>query len=77
MMPGEDEVIGHLFQKAGKLLHRISTENFTEHLIITSAMAVMIASTLFTIIALDYQFTGEYPIEPDVFINILPPLISK
>jgi hypothetical protein len=43
----------------------------------TSCLAAMIAFSLFTIIALDYPFTGTFSIEPDVFINMLPALISN
>jgi hypothetical protein len=53
------------------------TENFTEHLIMTSALAAMIAFTLFTIISLDYPFTGKFSIDSDVFIKILPTLLGK
>lgn len=53
------------------------TENHVEQLIMTSCLAAMIAFALFTIIALDYPFTGTFSIEPDVFINMLPSLISK
>jgi len=53
------------------------TENFTEHLIMSSFLATMIAFSLFTIISLDYPFTGKYCIEPDVFIKILPTLLGK
>ncbi|PKN51776.1 MAG: hypothetical protein CVU55_10025 [Deltaproteobacteria bacterium HGW-Deltaproteobacteria-13] len=53
------------------------TENFTEHLIMASLLAAMIAFTLFTIISLDYPFTGKYSIQPEVFIKILPTLLGK
>jgi hypothetical protein len=53
------------------------TENFTEHLIMTSALAAMIAFALFTIISLDYPFTGKFSIDPDVFVKILPTLLGK
>jgi len=53
------------------------TENFKEHVIMASCLAAMIAITLFTIIALDYPFTGKYSIEPEVFINILSSLAGK
>jgi len=53
------------------------TENFTEHLIMSSALAAMIALALFTIIALDYPFVGEFSIGPDVFIKILPAFLGK
>jgi hypothetical protein len=53
------------------------TENFTEHLIMSSALAMMIALALFTIIALDYPFVGEFCIDPDSFVKILPALLNK
>ncbi|HUN55689.1 MAG TPA: DUF4239 domain-containing protein [Smithella sp.] len=53
------------------------TENFTEHLIMSSALAVMIALSLFTIVALDYPFVGDFSIDPDCFVKILPTLLSK
>jgi hypothetical protein len=53
------------------------TENFTEHLIMSSALAAMIALALFTIISLDYPFVGKFSINPDSFIKILPTLLSK
>ena len=53
------------------------TENFKEHLIMSSALAAMIAIILFTIISLDYPFTGKFSIDPDVFIKILPTLLGK
>ena len=53
------------------------TENFTEHLIMSSALAAMIALGLFTIIALDYPFVGEFCIAPDSFVKILPTLLGK
>jgi hypothetical protein len=52
------------------------TENHIEQLIMTASLAAMIAFSLFTIIALDYPFTGSFSIEPNVFINILPALIN-
>jgi len=42
----------------------------------TASLAAMIAFSLFTIIALDYPFTGSFSIEPNVFINMLPALIN-
>ncbi len=53
------------------------TENFIEHLIMSSALAAIIALSLFTIVSLDYPFTGQFTIEPDVFIKILPALLGK
>jgi len=52
------------------------TENHVEQLIMASCLAAMIAFALFTIIALDYPFTGTFSIEPDAFINMLPALIN-
>jgi len=52
------------------------TENHIEQLIMTASLAAMIAFSLFTIIALDYPFTGTFSIEPDVFRNMLPALIN-
>jgi len=53
------------------------TENHTEQLIMTASLAAMIAFALFTIIALDYPFTGTFSIEPDVFKNMLPALLTN
>jgi hypothetical protein len=53
------------------------TKNHVEQLIMTSCLAAMIAFALFTIIALDYPFTGTFSIEPDVFRNMLPALITN
>jgi hypothetical protein len=52
------------------------TENHIEQLIMTASLAAMIAFSLFTIIALDYPFTGTFSIEPDMFRNMLPALIN-
>ena len=53
------------------------TENHVEQLIMTSCLAAMIAFSIFTIIALDYPYTGTFSIEPDVFRNMLPALITN
>ena len=53
------------------------TENIVPHLIMTSFLAAMIALTLFTIIALDYPFTGNISIKPEVFTNMLSSLMSS
>ncbi len=53
------------------------TENYIEQLIMTASLAAMIAFALFTIIALDYPFTGTFSIEPDVFKNMLPTLLAN
>lgn len=52
------------------------TENIIPHLIMVSLLASIIAITLFTIIAMDYPFTGEISIKPDIFINMLSPLMK-
>jgi hypothetical protein len=53
------------------------TENIIPHLIMTSLLAAMIAITLFTVIAMDYPFTGNISIQPDVFTNMLSSLLSS
>ena len=53
------------------------TENIIPHLIMTSLLAAMIAITLFTVIALDYPFTGNISIQPDVFTNMLSSLLRS
>jgi Protein of unknown function (DUF4239) len=53
------------------------TENIIPHLIMVSLLASMIAITLFTVIAMDYPFTGDISITPDVFINILLSLMKS
>ena len=52
------------------------TENHIEQLIMTASLAAMIAFALFTVVALDYPFTGTFSIEPDALINMLPALIK-
>jgi hypothetical protein len=42
-----------------------------------SFLAAMIAITLFTVIAMDYPFTGNISITPDVFINMLSTLMKS
>lgn len=53
------------------------TENVIPHLIMVSLLAAMIAITLFTVIAMDYPFTGNISITPDVFIKMLSSLMSS
>jgi hypothetical protein len=53
------------------------TENVIPHLIMVSLLAAMIAISLFTIIAMDYPFTGDISIAPDVFTNMLSTLMSS
>lgn len=53
------------------------TENVTPHLIMVSLLAAMISITLFTVIAMDYPFTGDISITPDVFTHILSTLMRS
>ncbi|HTY13677.1 MAG TPA: DUF4239 domain-containing protein [Candidatus Omnitrophota bacterium] len=53
------------------------TENFVPQIIMTSMLAVMIALTLFTIIALDYPFSGDISIKPTVFRMVLNTLLGS
>jgi type IV secretory pathway VirB2 component (pilin) len=53
------------------------TENIVPHLIMTSLLAAMIAIALFTIIAMDYPFTGNISIQSDVFTNMLSSLTGS
>lgn len=53
------------------------TENIIPHLIMTALMAAMIAISLLTIVALDYPFTGDLIIKPDVFTDVLSHLQSS
>jgi hypothetical protein len=52
------------------------TENHIEQLIMTASLAAMIAFALFTIIALDYPFTGTFSVEPNALKSMLPALIK-
>jgi hypothetical protein len=52
------------------------TENLVPHLIMTSLLSAMIALTFFTIIALDYPFTGNISIKPEVFTSMLSSLMG-
>jgi hypothetical protein len=51
------------------------TENIIPHLIMVSLLAAMIAITLFSVITMDYPFTGDISITPDVFTNMLSTLM--
>jgi hypothetical protein len=53
------------------------TENHVEQLIMTASLAAMIAFALFTVVALDYPFTGTFSIEPDALKNMLAALINN
>lgn len=48
----------------------LSTENIIPQLIMTSMLATMIAISLFTIMALDYPFTGDINIQPDALNKV-------
>ncbi|MDD4179445.1 MAG: DUF4239 domain-containing protein [Candidatus Margulisbacteria bacterium] len=52
------------------------TENFGPHLWMGMLLAALIALALFTIMTLDYPFTGDVSIKPDTFRVILQTLIS-
>ena len=65
-------IIGSIITIAFTML--FGTENFTEQLIMTSCLAAMIALTLFTVIILDYPFSGSYGINPKTFQFVLPKL---
>jgi hypothetical protein len=52
------------------------TKNLVPHIIMTSFLSAMIALTLFTIIALDYPFTGNISIKPGVLRSIPSSLMS-
>jgi hypothetical protein len=53
------------------------TENLIPHLIMTSSLAAMIAITLFTIISMDYPFTGDVSVSSDVFTKTLSSLAGS
>jgi hypothetical protein len=53
------------------------TENIIPHLIMVSLLAAMIAMILFTVISMDYPFTGDISITPDVFTNMLSTLLRS
>ena len=52
------------------------TENFGAQMIMSSLLATLISLILFTIMSLDYPFTGSVSISPDVFRIILQSLLS-
>ena len=53
------------------------TENFGPQIVMTSMLAAMIALALFTIMALDYPFSGDISIKPDVFRMVLSTLLNS
>ncbi len=52
------------------------SENFGAQMMMTSMLAALIALTLFTIMAMDYPFTGSVSIKPDVFHSVLRTLLG-
>ncbi len=52
------------------------SENFVPQLWMTSLLAALIALTLFTIMSLDYPFTGSVSISPAVFKTVLRSLLG-
>lgn len=53
------------------------TVNFGPQLLMTSLLATLIGLTLFTIMSLDYPFSGDVSIKPDVFRTELSTLLEK
>jgi len=53
------------------------SENFGPQLLMTSLLATVIALTLFTIMALDFPFTGDISIKPAMFRTVLATLLSS
>lgn len=53
------------------------TENVVPHLIMVSLLAAMIAITLFSVIAMDYPFTGDISIKSDIFSHMLSSLMGS
>ena len=68
-------IIGSFITIAFTML--FGTENHIEQMIMTASLAAMIAFALFTIIALDYPFTGTFSVEPDALKSMLPALIRS
>jgi hypothetical protein len=68
-------IVGGLITVLYTLL--FGTENFGPQIVMTSMLAVMIALTLFTIMALDYPFSGDISIRPDVFRTVLTTLLHS
>lgn len=52
------------------------TENFGPQIIMTSLLAAMIGIALSTVIILDFPFTGDVSVTPDVFKTALATLLS-
>jgi hypothetical protein len=68
-------VFGGLITVAFTLL--FGSENFGPQIVMTSMLAALIALTLFTIMALDYPFTGDISIKPDTFRIVLSTLLGS
>jgi hypothetical protein len=68
-------IIGSFITIAFTML--FGTENIVPHLIMVSLLAAMIAIILFTVISMDYPFTGDISITPDVFTQILSTLMRS
>jgi hypothetical protein len=68
-------IVGSIITIAFSLL--FGTENIVPHLIMTAFLAAMIAISLLTIVAIDYPFTGDLIIRPDVFSDVLAHLQSS
>jgi hypothetical protein len=68
-------IIGSMITVAFCML--FGTENIIPHLIMTALLAAMIAISLLTIVAIDYPFTGDLIIKPDVFTDVLSHLQSS
>jgi hypothetical protein len=47
------------------------TENFFAHLIMTSLLSALIGLILFTIMVMDYPFSGSVSVSPEAFKVIL------
>lgn len=52
------------------------TEKLVPHLVMTLLLAAMIGMIIFTILAMDYPFTGTISIKPDVFSTVLTSLMK-
>ena len=53
------------------------SENFVPQLLMTSMLAALIGLTLFTIMSLDFPFTGDISIKPEVFRTVLATLLNS
>jgi Protein of unknown function (DUF4239) len=53
------------------------TDNFGPQLLMTSLLAALIGLALFTIMSLDFPFTGAVSIKPEVFQTVLAALLNS